>query len=192
MDTVLLLCPSLPAETFKWLSSLPILMQESFWWWQCSDRYIISLSPHLHTPYPPFSPSLISLMVSVDVKHHIYLLAPALRSLHNVEVASWKLVWMKRRPHSLICDWHQQQILPNTAGHRQKTTTHPSSLLIWSRALLWLCIELTLSVSYFPCTLVDTKQPARGCDLRLSSHPLVFFLFFFHRYSVQFQHSEDS
>ena len=25
-------------EILKWLSSLPILMQESFWWWQCSDR----------------------------------------------------------------------------------------------------------------------------------------------------------
>ena len=25
-------------------------------------------------PLPPFSPSLISLMVSVDVKHHVYLL----------------------------------------------------------------------------------------------------------------------
>ena len=24
-------------------------MQESFWWCQCSDRYIISISPHLHT-----------------------------------------------------------------------------------------------------------------------------------------------
>ena len=47
-------------------------MQESFWWWQCSDRYIISLSPHLHTPFPPFSPSLISRTVSVDVKHHVY------------------------------------------------------------------------------------------------------------------------
>ena len=32
-------------------------MQESFWWWQCSDRYITSLSPHLHTPFPP-SPRL--------------------------------------------------------------------------------------------------------------------------------------
>ena len=32
------LCPSLPTETLKWLSSLPILMQGSFWWWQCSDR----------------------------------------------------------------------------------------------------------------------------------------------------------
>ena len=34
-------------ETLTWLSSLPILMQESFWWWQRSDRYIISL------PFPP-------------------------------------------------------------------------------------------------------------------------------------------
>ena len=71
LDTVLWLCPSLPTETLKWLSSLPILMQESFWWWQCSDRYIISLFSHLHTPIP-FSPSLISLTVSVDVKHHVY------------------------------------------------------------------------------------------------------------------------
>ena len=46
------------------------LMQESFWWWQCSDRYIISLFPHLHTPFLPFSPSLISLMVSVDVSEN--------------------------------------------------------------------------------------------------------------------------
>ena len=61
-------------ETLKWLSSLPILMQESFWWWQCSDRYIISLFPHLHTPLPLFSTSPISLMVPVDVKHHVYLL----------------------------------------------------------------------------------------------------------------------
>ena len=39
-----------------------------------SDRYVISLFPNLHRPFPPFSPSLISLMVSVDVKHHVYLL----------------------------------------------------------------------------------------------------------------------
>ena len=33
-------------------------------------------SPSSHTsipPFTPFSPSLISLMVSVDVKHHVYL-----------------------------------------------------------------------------------------------------------------------
>ena len=44
-------------ETLEWLSQ-PILMQESFWWWQCSDRYIISLfTPPLHTPYPPLLPA---------------------------------------------------------------------------------------------------------------------------------------
>ena len=69
--TVLWLCPSLPTETLKWLSSLPIFMWKSFWWWQCSDRYIISLSPTF-TPFPPFSPSLKSRSVSVDVKHHVY------------------------------------------------------------------------------------------------------------------------
>ena len=61
-------------ETLKRLSSLPILMQESFWCWQCSDRYMISLFPHLHTPHPPPSPSLISLVVSMDAKHNVYLL----------------------------------------------------------------------------------------------------------------------
>ena len=56
-------------ETLKWLSLLPILMQESFWWRQCSDGSIISLFPHLYTP---FSGSLISLVVCVDVKHHVH------------------------------------------------------------------------------------------------------------------------
>ena len=30
-------------KTLKWLSSVPILMQESFWWYKCSDRYVISV-----------------------------------------------------------------------------------------------------------------------------------------------------
>ena len=74
-------CDSVPHnhETLKWFSSLPTLMQKSFWWWQCSDRYIISLSPHLHTLFPPFSPSLISRTVSVDVKHHGYFQCKLLR-----------------------------------------------------------------------------------------------------------------
>ena len=50
-------------------------MQKSFWWWQCSDRYIISLFPPPPYPISLFSPSLISLMVFVDVKHHVYLLS---------------------------------------------------------------------------------------------------------------------
>ena len=42
--------------TLKWLASLPILMQESFWGWQCSDRYIYNLTffplPYHHHPLP--------------------------------------------------------------------------------------------------------------------------------------------
>ena len=54
-------------------------MQESFCGqWQWSDTWpswVISLFLHLHTPFPSFSPSLISgLVVSVDVIHHVYLL----------------------------------------------------------------------------------------------------------------------
>ena len=46
------------------------------------DRYIISLYPHLHTPF------LISHMVSVDVKHHVYLLT-YLRCSVNVTNRRW-------------------------------------------------------------------------------------------------------
>ena len=40
------------------------------------------------TSIPPFSPSLISLMVSVDVKHHVYLLKMSPESCVKVEVAA--------------------------------------------------------------------------------------------------------
>ena len=71
-------------ETLKRFSSLPILMQESFWWWQCSYRYIISPLPL--SPLSRFSPSLISLMVSVDVKHLVYLLL-GISTFSSVSVA---------------------------------------------------------------------------------------------------------
>ena len=95
MDTVLWLCPSLPTETLKWLSLLPILMQESVWWWQCSAKYIISLFPHLHTSFPTFSPSLINLMVSVDAKHHVYLLSDT--DTHTLTIARlpWRMGFWK-------------------------------------------------------------------------------------------------
>ena len=35
-----------------------------------------------NTPPPPFSPSLISLMVSVTIKHHVYYLTPLLPYCH--------------------------------------------------------------------------------------------------------------
>ena len=105
VDSVLWLCPSLSSETLKWLSSLPILMHKSFWWWQCSDSYIVSLSPHLHTPFPPFSPSLISRTVSVDVKHHVYLVRWL--SIRSVEEDKRKEKWMNSR-HSSGAVWESR------------------------------------------------------------------------------------
>ena len=58
VDTVLWLCPSQLMKQLKWLSSLPILMQESFWWWQCSDRCIIFLFPPYLPPPPQPAPLL--------------------------------------------------------------------------------------------------------------------------------------
>ena len=55
---------------------------------ECSDRYIISLSSHLRTP---FSPSLISRMVSVDIKHHVYLLAVWIQIWPSVDAG---IVWL--------------------------------------------------------------------------------------------------
>ena len=37
-------------ETLSWLSTLPVFMQKSFWWSQCSIRY----SPPPPLPPPPF------------------------------------------------------------------------------------------------------------------------------------------
>ena len=51
LSTKIVICgqclPTLPFminETLKWLSSLPILMQESLWWWWCIVRYSLSLA----------------------------------------------------------------------------------------------------------------------------------------------------
>ena len=60
-------------ETLEWLSPLPILMQSHSGGDSVAIGMYSSLFPYLHTTRP-ISPSLISLMVSVDVKHHVYLL----------------------------------------------------------------------------------------------------------------------
>ena len=96
-------CPvTLPSQLWNIKMALIAAHQKSFWWWQCSDRYIISLSPHLHTPFPPLSPSLISLVVSVEVKHHVYCLWWNLRTLylHTCQVRYCR--WFKSK-HCCTC-----------------------------------------------------------------------------------------
>ena len=50
---------------------------------------MISLSPHLHTPFPPLSLNLISLVISMDVKHHVYFNNLHALSVHCFENWVW-------------------------------------------------------------------------------------------------------
>ena len=59
--------PLLPLPIIDMIFRLPMLKAK-----HKSQRSVSFHLPHLHTPFLPFSPSLISLMVSVDVKHHVY------------------------------------------------------------------------------------------------------------------------
>ena len=53
-------CPVTLSNTSYWNIKMALIaahlnagiIQESFWWWQCSDRYIISLSPNSIPPSP--------------------------------------------------------------------------------------------------------------------------------------------
>ena len=77
-----------------------------YWWWQCSDRYIISLSPHLHTPFPSVSPRPSSRTVSVDVKHHVYLLS------YCINRTVWRSWWAGHgRPATTVTEWLTQSLL---------------------------------------------------------------------------------
>ena len=137
VDTVLWLCPSLPTETLKWLSLLPILMQESFWWWQCSDRYIISLFPP--PPYSPSPPSLISLMVSVDVKHHVYLLAPVVVKLRNqLNRYFLKFMWWS----NFVSSW----ITAFSSSCDGQTSCPVESLLFQVPVMVWLRVQLIVKL----------------------------------------------
>ena len=134
-------------ETLKWLSSLPISMQESFWRWHCSDRYVISLFPHLHTLFPPFPPSLISLMLSVDIKHHVYLLKKGLWRWKATEPAMtlWLIIsgcGSAVRPvaSGAAADWQVDRTWPLPPGaatwldqhHLPQVSTASGNLLLWT------------------------------------------------------------
>ena len=60
------------------------------------EVYYLPLT-HLHTPLPPFSPTLISLAVSVDDKHHVYLLTCNILQASNRSVHLNRLVGITAR-----------------------------------------------------------------------------------------------
>ena len=111
-------------------------MQESFWWWQCSDRYIISLSPHLHTP-PLFTPSLISLMVSVDVKHHVYVEshASAVSLLESRDYRHIKAINNNNNRVQELCESRGSRGLPVLMSLTVSVDVkqHPAMLRQWSQ-----------------------------------------------------------
>ena len=82
MDTVLWLCPLIVTETFKWLSSLPSIMQKSFRWWQYSVRFSLPLLPP----------------TSWDLSPRQYLLRKGLVLKHFKQI--WPCVGMCDRPWS--------------------------------------------------------------------------------------------
>ena len=55
--------------------------------------------PDLHTPFLPISLPLISLVASVDVKYHVYLLAPKISVCGNQQLRNVDLV----KQSSLLC-----------------------------------------------------------------------------------------
>jgi len=124
------------AETLKRLSSLPILMQVSFRWWQCTDRYYNLPLPHLHTP-TPFSPSLISLVVSADVKHGVYLYS---RQRHKQDAPR-----KPRRQQGTRTRRVTQTPLQCRAGQQSMASTTPTPTLL--RAL---CLEARLHLGLSP------------------------------------------
>ena len=64
-------------------------------------------SPSSPSSIPPFSPSLISLMVSVDVKHHVYLLTESSQLRNCVKVQVDDLPSLSLIVHTLSVDVKQ-------------------------------------------------------------------------------------
>ena len=112
-------------------------MQKSFWWWQCSDRYIISLSPHLNTPPLPLSPSLIWFLWTLST---IYLLT------------EWKSRWPSWAP------------VPNKPTISMDVKRHFNQLVTGSACLVLVCpsptnLMVSLDVKHHVYLLTCSTPP---------------------------------
>ena len=153
-------------ETLKWLSSLPVSVQESFWWWQCSNRYITSLFHHLRS-------SLIILLVSLDIKHPIYLH----RSAEAVSKSKTVIILRKisgrtdhplhkpsKAPESIHFILHDDQNWRQQVTHALDITWHTGkkekqfSLWFWAMRDSHYCMYMTASITLQKVSLWCTKH----------------------------------
>ena len=105
-------------------------MEESFWWWQCSDRYIISLFPHLIRPSP------VSLMV--------------LWTLSTTQKLSpWVLQWtvgvgpFRPRSEVTVLGWTAKRLKVGNYAHWNTTEKAWHPAVSWYRLLVrggWLLV----------------------------------------------------
>ena len=139
----------------------------AYWWWQCSDRYIISPTPHLHTPFPPFSPSLISRTDSVR---------------HTV-ACSLKPHFQSRWPHLMNTHWGRKELVYLYA---QSTTTvisgrnclvkaHCASVVVW-RNTPGFGRRYTCSETYCRCICLKVETKVLGSS-RMSRVSLQLYVF---------------
>ena len=121
---------------------------------ECSDRYIISLFPYLHTPSapPPFSPSLISLYgfcgrsASNTDTHCRRIQYKHIQYKHTADTSSTNTPSTDIHP----IQTHPAQTQPMQTHPMQ---THPLTLLSWVK---W-------SAPYTNQTLNEVPEDTRGC-----------------------------
>ena len=139
-------------------------MQESFWRWQCSDKYIISLFPtSLHLS--PFSPFLISPMVSIDVKHHVYLLSVYLkessartsRGIRTSRNVSWQALQIYASfKYTQAQKW--SNVFTSVHKYWSFSKIFPQNLYRWSCVKVKVAVFRSSSLMIVFTASVDVKQ----------------------------------
>ena len=98
-------------------------MQKSFWSWECSNRYIISLSLHIPTKPDGFcGRKAPCLPYTVSSKHHAQYQFHKLTSEHQTQPRSYVLTSKQKNPH------HEDLM----TTHRKCLTNWPALLSVWS------------------------------------------------------------
>ena len=104
-------------------------MRESFWWWQCSDRYIISLSPPPY-PIPPILP-VPNKPYGFCGRHHVYLLTQTFNpGRESVRLVKGEVqIWYRSSLYSLYA-WRELEY-KKMGKREEEAETEGQSLRKW-------------------------------------------------------------